>query len=175
MQDLQSRVLCSSGCWVVSVRCRAVQRLWGVIEGLSMRKRLGMLGAAWGGVHDHDLEFTTAVDYTTRNWKGNWNEKPFREGANPNENFLPRTPNPKSYKPSCHSRPYASVYTYIYIHTYTEVFVHMSELFCICRRSWAADIYRYIALRVQVPVNLELHNYYPKPRYLISGCFGPLG
>ena len=24
-------------------------------------------------------------------------------------------------------------------------------------------------------LNLELHNYYPKPKYLIIGSFGPLG
>ena len=37
-----------------------------------------------------------------------------------------------------------------------------------------------ITLRVQVPNNhilpkIELHAYYPKPKYLIIGSFGPLG
>ena len=35
-----------------------------------------------------------------------------------------------------------------------------------------------ITLRVQVPntlLNIELRNYYPKPKYLIIGSFGPLG
>ena len=35
-----------------------------------------------------------------------------------------------------------------------------------------------LPLRVQVPntlLNIELHNYYPKAKYLIIGFLGPLG